>query len=261
MYHADDRLSRCMELCRLGRFEEAEWGLEAGLKVSPEAGMLWQALGLLRRRRGDFPGALDALEQALALIPLSPAARCALADCYAVEESGSLALELYRTLLNDPSCPTALLPALASGLGNLRDDTRALEACRLLVLREPGRHEAHFGIAFYLRRLGHSPEDLIFPAQRALELAPHCVTYRVLLGSLLARVGRLQEASDVFRPIPPGALSCSGCLRRMMEVFRLTGDWERFEAHRKQGSRTETDEQSQLTGEPSSNDFSTEKEQ
>lgn len=243
-----DVLQRCLELFNQGRVSEAEAIAQAGLRQSPEDGDLWQLYGLLCQRAGDLAGARAALETASALVPLDPSARCALADCYARTGQIELARDLYRHLAGDGRCPTPLLPAVAFGLGALGDHETALEVCQELSRRDPTRHEALFGIAFYMRRLGHPPEAVIPVVARAHELAPRLTLYRVLLGSLLAGVGRQKEAYDLLRGVAPESVRCCGCLRRMMAVFRLAGDESRYIACRQQAGRVESDRDDFLSG-------------
>jgi hypothetical protein len=66
--------------------------------------------------------------------------------------------------------------------------------------------------------------SLIPVVTRAHDLAPGIVTDRVLLASLLATTGEHQGAYELPRDVPSGSVLCTGCLRRMMAVFRLAGD-------------------------------------
>ena len=165
-------LQRCLELFNEGRISEADVLAEAGLRRSPDDGDLWQMYGLprqrRRRRRRGLCGAGDGRSARAAglLIPLR------LADCYARTGRIELARDLYRHLAGDNRCPTALLPAVASGLGAIGDDETALDVCRELVRRDPTRHEAHFGMAFYLRRLGNPPEAILPVVARAHSWSP-----------------------------------------------------------------------------------------
>ena len=234
MHQPPDLLHQCLELLHDGRVIQADGLAREGLKHAPDDGALWQLLGLMRRERGDFEGAMAALETASVLIPLNSAARCALADCYARACKGNLARDLYRLLAADADCPTALLPAVASGLGSVGDDATALEVCRELSRREPERHEALVGMAFYMRRLGHPATSIIPVVSRAHDLAPRFAPYRVLLGTLMAHVGRHSEATDLLREVQPESIHCPCCLRRMMAIFRLAGDHALCDACRRQ---------------------------
>jgi hypothetical protein len=152
-----------------------------------------------------------------------------LADCYAWVGQANLAGMLYRGLAEDPACPTELLPPVAAGLGAVGENALALETCRELARREPWRHQAYFGIAFYLRRLGSPVGDVLDPVRRAFELAPGSVLYRVTLSALLDHVGRRDEACELMSDVDPASISCTCCLRRVATLFRQSGDKGRAE--------------------------------
>lgn len=224
-------LDHCIELVRAGRPAEAEEQADRAVRGGSEDGRLWQFLGLLRHRSGDLAGARTALETAGLLVPLDPPARRALADCYARTGHPGLAVDLYRDLAGDGRCPTELLPAVASGLGGLGEHVPALEVCRELIRRDPFHHGGHFGVAFYLRRLGLPPEAALPAVAKAHELAPDLLLYRIALASLLDYVGRREEAYELLRDVDPGVVRCRCCLRRMTAILRDAGDASRADAH------------------------------
>lgn len=229
-----DMADRCFELVGLGRVDEAVVLAERAVQEDPDDGRFWQFLGLLRHRQRDYSGACAALETASLLVPLEPASRCALAECHARAGRKGLACDLYRQLGRDERCPTALLSAVAAGLGSLGENEAALAACRKIVRRDPLHHHAHFGVAFYLRRLGRPLTSVIASISRAHELAPQVTLYRVSLAVLLDHSGQREEACDLLRDVDPAAMQCSSCLQRAMAIFQEAGDWERFEAFRAQ---------------------------
>jgi tetratricopeptide (TPR) repeat protein len=235
MNEPEDVLRRCFELYHRGELAHASELSEHALHKFPDDGALWQLDGLVRRDRGDFDGARRALEMASVLIPLNPAAQCALAECYARAGQTGLAQDLYRDLARSGRAPTSLLPAVACGLGSIGDSESALEVCRELSRREPTQHEAFFGMAFYMRRLAYPVEMVIPVVARAHELAPQFIPYRVLLASLLASIREYPEASDLLRDIPPDSVRCRSCLRRMMTIFRLAGEHTLSDACREAG--------------------------
>jgi len=214
------------------RLAEARVLAERGILEDSNNGPLWQFLGMLRYRQGDYARASDAIETAGLLIPLEPAARCALAECHARAGRMVLAAEIYRQLGRDVRCPTSLLPSVASGLGGLGQHEAALAVCRKITRRNPAHHHAHFGSAFYQRKLGRPFTSIIASVSRAFELAPHVPLYRVTLAALLDHVGRREEACELLRDLNPGAIQCRCCLRRAMTIFQQSGDWRHFEMYR-----------------------------
>lgn len=217
-------LGRCFELAGAGRLAKAEDLAERALREDENDGHLWRFVGLLRHREQDYAGACHALETAGLLVPLEPSTRCALAECLARTGHRAPALDLYRDLLQDERCPTTLLPAVAAGLGHLGEDVEALAACRELIRRNPTHPEAHFGVAFYLRRQRRPIAEALPYVERAHELAPDVPLYRISLATMLDHAGRRDEAYDLLRDVDLGAVSCRCCLRRMTTIFLAAGD-------------------------------------
>jgi tetratricopeptide (TPR) repeat protein len=219
MNQGGEVLGRCFELAGAGRLDEAGDLAEQALGRDEDDGSLWRFVGLLRHQAGDFRGARDALETAQALVPFDPEASCALAESLARTGRVGPALEIYDALAADRRCPEGLMPAIAAGLGYLGEDRRALDVCVELIRRRPDHAEAHFGAAFYLRRLGRPPETAMSFVARAHELAPKEVLYRVSLAALLDHAGRRDEACDLLRGVDLDGVSCRCCLRRMNTIF------------------------------------------
>ncbi|WP_165227852.1 tetratricopeptide repeat protein [Aquisphaera insulae] len=210
---------RCLGHFHRGEVFEADRVATHAVEQHPDDGELWQIHGLICARLGDFEAACDALETAAVLVPLNPAAQCALAECHARAGRVDLARGLYRGLVRRPDCPTGLLPSAASGLGRIGDNESALEACHALARRDGRRHEAFFGIAYYMRLIGHDALEILPAAARAHELAPDCPSYRTLYASLLSQVGREGQARELLRGLRPDSVRCAGCLRRIMAIL------------------------------------------
>jgi tetratricopeptide (TPR) repeat protein len=233
MSQSGNILSRCFELAGAGRLDEAGDLAESALAQEDENGSLWRFVGLLRHQAGDFAGGCHALETAQVLVPLDPASNCALAECLARTGCRGPAGEIYRDLATCDRTPERLLPAVAAGLGYLGEYSSALEVCLDLTRRSPEFPEAHFGAAFYLRRLGKPPEAALPFIARAHELAPDVAIYRISLAMLLDHGGRREEAYDLLRGIDLDSVSCRCCLRRMTTIFLAVGDAERGEICRR----------------------------
>jgi Flp pilus assembly protein TadD len=216
-------MQRCLDLFHLGRIGEAAQVAREAVRAFPDDGELWQLHGLLGQHQGDIEGACAALETAGLLVPLNPAAQCALADCHARAGRRELARELYRALAGNRSCPTALLPAVASGLGCLGDAPAALDVCRELARRKPYHHEAYFGMAYYTRQAGGEAAEVFPLVARAHELSPKHPVYRVVMACFLARSGRYDEACALLRGVRPEAVRCEGCVRRIMDILDRGG--------------------------------------
>ncbi|MGD9645932.1 MAG: tetratricopeptide repeat protein [Pirellulales bacterium] len=218
------------ELLEAGRAAEAEPLLCKALEERPDDGRLRLLLARVRHRLGDFRAASAAFEHAATLVPLDGAMQCLLADCYARIGMARQALTVLRLLFEGGDCPNELLPRLATGFSQLGDAQGALDVCRLAAQRQPEQAEAHFAVAFYLRRLGYPAAVARPPLERALALAPHHPVYRSNLAFLLVEEGRADEAYELLRELPPEACVCSCQLRRMMRLFQTLGDHERWSA-------------------------------
>ncbi|AMV40551.1 tetratricopeptide repeat protein [Planctomyces sp. SH-PL62] len=224
MSQGGEILKRCFELAGAGEMDEAGDLAEQALAREGENGLLWRFVGLLRHRAGDFSGARDALETAQALVPFDPSTSCILAETLARTGHPGPALAVYQALAEDDRCPERLMPAIAAGLGYLGEYGPALDVCLELIRRLPEHAEAHFGAAFYVRRLGRPAEAALPFVARACELAPDVALYRISLATLLDHAGRREEAYDLLRGIDLDGVSCRCCLRRMTTIFLAAGD-------------------------------------
>jgi tetratricopeptide (TPR) repeat protein len=105
-----ERVELAAALADRGDFEAAERELEAVVELRPEFGRAWRVLGIVRWKRGDADGAVDALERAAdpeALVALADlhrtrgntdAAADALRRALAEAPEGAIAGEIYRAL-------------------------------------------------------------------------------------------------------------------------------------------------------------------
>lgn len=219
-----------LALIRQGDYQAAAELASSAVIDFPDDGDLWELRGVAEHHLGNRSAARSALETASLLQPLDVGARYCLASCYAATGLRELAIFIYQMVAEDPRAPLWLLPNIASRLGQLNEHQAALGVCRLILLRDDSRHEAHFGVAFYLRRLGAPLEEVVKSTARAHELAPQVPLYRVVLASLLHEMDQTEEAYDLLRQLPPEAVACPCSLRRMMLVFDAVSDHERARA-------------------------------
>src|SRR5262245_33349106 len=198
-----------------------------GLEQYPDDARLWQVLGTSLWALKEHAAALTALEMATTLAPLLPLPQRALADCYAQAGKADLAVTIYRHLVECKSCPTDLLPNVAASLNKLEQFELALQACEQLTQRNPANHQAYFGIAYYLRKLGALPAKLLEPLAMALDLAPQTVHYRINLAFVWAELGDFDLARQILGPVAIDEV-CAPCwLRRMQAIFERVGDRRR----------------------------------
>lgn len=214
------------QLCRDGQFALAADQARRLLDDQPDDGALWQLLGTASFSLGDCDAALSALEHASALIPLHQQGQLALASCYCLKGKRDLAAMMFE-FLAESAQDTQLLSWIATRLGGLAKYESALQVCYKIKEADPNHHQAHFGVAFYLNLLGNPPEALIFPLERALELAPEVLQYRINLASVLFESGRHNQARDLLQPIALETVTCPCLVRRMQEIFERLGDGPR----------------------------------
>jgi len=212
------------QLCATGRGEHALELATETLRHQPEDGHLLALRGLAFRTIGRLADAQEDLESAACLIPLPPAAACALGECYLSQSKVELAKLVFRHLASRADLPFELLAPLARGLGRLKEFELALTVCRQAAARAPDADEPLFAMAYFMRRLAR-PSEVILPVmQQALRLAPDSQTYRLALASLCAEMRDLETARQVLARIAIESVSCVSCLNRMHDIFTRAGD-------------------------------------
>lgn len=233
---------RSLSLFQQGQRDESEVLLRSGLEQFADAGCLWQLLGLVQENGGAWREALTSLERASHLIPLEPPASFTLAMCYLRDDQRELGVLLLRRLAVREQTPTWLLPVIASNLGGLGEYPAALAACRRILRRDATRHDAHFGVGFYYRKLGLSAARCLEAFLRAHALAPRVGLYRIVTASLLEDEGETDEAWELLRGVDINEVRCPAALRRMMHLFASKRDvtgWGRCQMRLDQlGDRT-----------------------
>ncbi len=227
MESAAECYDRAKTLYKDGSLKEALRLVESALEHYPDEGRLWEMLGITHHALREFAQATSALETATMLAPLSHAAQIALASCYLVSKHLEPARSIYEHLASLPDVPTHLLPNLAAGLGRLGELHLALDVHRERAHREPDCDKPLFAVAQYMHRLGY-PVELIVPiVQKALELAPDRILYRVDLALLLQQCGDHEQAYQLLTAVVPDQLATVHCpprLHGLVKIFVLAGD-------------------------------------
>ncbi len=107
-----------------GEYERAEDQLELVVALAPADPSAWHDLGLLRHRRGDGPGARQALEQSVTAAPRDPRPRIALAAVLVNQRHLSEAVAVYREVL-DLELPDRTRAAVERALALLAEEMAA----------------------------------------------------------------------------------------------------------------------------------------
>jgi len=160
----------------------AEARVRAVLKLAPEFAPAWGNLGVILRRRGDIPGAIDAYRRALALEPRDPAILGNLATLYTGlgrEREAKAALELADLRLATPYTILAR-GDLEAADGRIEE---ALRYYRRAARIDPTIPEPHLSISRLARSAGRFDEARR-EAERALKLDPDNSEAKQILAGL-----------------------------------------------------------------------------
>ena len=215
----EEILEPCRARVRRGELTAAARAATRFTVAYPDEGSGWILLGQIRHRQRDLIKACHALETASLLVPLGPPTQATLAECFAGTGYPDLARSVYLAMATDDRTPENLMPAVAAGLGLPGEYGLALRVCLNLTRRSPALPEAHFGVAFYLRKPGRPPEAVLPVVARAHELSPVTPLYRVSLATLLDHVGRRDEARELLRGVDLDAVLCRCRVQRMTSIF------------------------------------------
>jgi tetratricopeptide (TPR) repeat protein len=183
-------------LINAGRHSELESRARLLLERHPDAGVIWQLLGLALRMQGK--DALPALQRATELLPDDAAAHNNLGNALGQRERYEDAVASYRRAL-------ALNPAFAQAYNNLGYVLRALgrldeavDSYRRSLQIKPDYAEAHHNLGDAWLGLGRY-DDAVSSYRRALALRPEFVEARHNLGNALLELGQLDDATASYR--------------------------------------------------------------
>ena len=225
--------SRARSLYLNGDQRTAVQLVEQSLEQDPDDGEAWELLGTMRHGQKLLPEALQALETATSLQPLSLGGQLAIADCYARLGHRETAFAVFVHLADRDNLPSRYLADVAMGLGRLGDFNRALKLAREGAHRDPFCDNAAYAVAYYMSKCG-CPGEVILPVLlKVVQLAPDVTIYQVALANLYHQIGRVDDAFSVLSRLSPQqlyALGCRDCLCRIASLFEERGDTVRREA-------------------------------
>lgn len=220
--------SDVVALLKDGRYQESLELACLQLQRSPDNGKLWEIRGLAHDALGHGASAIDALENATLLVPLSAAGQCVLAKCYESAGKRALARDMYHYLLSLESLPDSLWGVIAAGLGRVGDAALALEACRRAAARELDSGQPFFGMAHYMARLNYPLETIAAVLRKAVDIEPDRFPYRFALATVCRQLGRRDEAYQAIRAAVNTErlreIRCARCLRGLETILREAGD-------------------------------------
>ncbi len=194
----DQVLARAADLDRLGRRLDAILVLRSAVADGAPDPRLFQALANLMEAAGDAEEALGALDEGLRVTSGEPALRVARGALLGRLNRYAESEEELRLALT--TMPGAVEANLHFGLSLLRRGRHA-EAIEVLE-RAAGQSPDHPEVAFHLAEARYHAGDLegaLDGLQRAAILAPRDPRAYKLLGRLLDRLGRTEEAMSMHR--------------------------------------------------------------
>ena len=180
--------NRAVAALSAGDYALAEARLQAVLKLAPEFAPAYGNLGVILRRRGDIPGAIDAYRQALALAPRDPSILGNLAALYTGlgrEREAMAALALADLSV---ATPYTILARGDLEAADGRVDA-ALRFYRKAARLDPRIPDPHLSIARLMRASGQ-PIEARREATRALKLDPENGEAKAMLDELAAAPAR-----------------------------------------------------------------------
>jgi len=216
-------------LLALGSLERAASTLEAALALAPRA-EIWNDVGVVRQRRGDVLGAIDAYRAALAERPGFTEAAANLAAALFLTGANAEALMHARAAeANAPGAP-GLSTTLALIEGSIDGWDHALPRLDAALARNPDDATALHAKVYALRHLERAAEA-IAPATRLVELTGDAKAYEVL--AMCRRdLGRHDEALELLEtavarsPNPSTALASIG--ETLLDLGDVAAARERF---------------------------------
>jgi tetratricopeptide (TPR) repeat protein len=214
-------------LARAGRYADLETRTRQLLEQHPNAGMLWQWLGIALRTQGK--DSLPALQRAIALLPDDAGAHNNLGN--ALGQSGRLeeaVASFQRALALNPEFAEAHnnLGYVLRRLGRLDD---AASGYRRALQIKPGYAEAHHNLGDVLQRLGRL-DDAVTSYQRALALSPDFAEAHNNLGNVLRSLGLLDDALASYRRALQLRPDFSAAHANLGIALRLAGEQDAAEA-------------------------------
>jgi thioredoxin-like negative regulator of GroEL len=228
MYVPDSLLADARAFLADGDLGRAEAAADAVLAVHPEYGPGWCLKGEIRRRLSDAEGCIQALEAASLQMELPAEMQLHLAECYASAGRSDLAKWLMRDVPAKADATDCIVLKTACALGRLGASDEALDLCRDVFERSPDRHEAAFGVAYYMNRVGKESSDVLPYLRAAYDLDPRNTMYRVSLALCLNSLGRTEAAYAVVADLDLARVEWPHCLTRLMEIFAGAGDQSRY---------------------------------
>ncbi|TWU18644.1 hypothetical protein [Allorhodopirellula heiligendammensis] len=189
-------------------------------------GPWWELLGLALHDFGQPLDAADAIEKASLVSPISDETRIVLASCYAELMRIDLARDLYLQLAIRRALPAELMLQIAAGLEAIDSPQLAMQVCEWVTEKDDSHAQAFYDMGFYSARAGQPLYLTEALTQRAVQLDPGNLHYRIGLVSLLIQLNRDDEAIfalGTFTEDDVERVTCASCLSRISALLERRG--------------------------------------
>ena len=217
-------VQRSWNLFESGCLAEAESTLlEAHSSQPLETAEELELLGLIRHDQGRSDEAIKAIERAQKLDQVGDRAKIALASCYADRGRTDLAREQFLQLAISRELSPALMLEVAAGLASIDAVQMAIQVCQWAIDRDESNAQAYFDMGRYSARLGRPTYVCEALIQRALQLSPENVHFRIGLASLLIQLSQPSAALTTIRTLRADQIesaSCASCLSSIASLLR-----------------------------------------
>ncbi|TWT73310.1 tetratricopeptide repeat protein [Allorhodopirellula solitaria] len=170
--------------------------------------------------------AADAIEKASLVSPIADETRIVLASCYAELLRIDLARDLYLQLAIRRQLPPELMLQVAAGLEAIDSPQLAMQVCEWVTEKDETVAQAYYDMGFYSARSGQPLYLTEALTQRALQLDPGNLHFRIGLVSLLIQLDRENEAIYAlgnFNEDDIERVTCASCLSRIGELLGRRG--------------------------------------
>ena len=205
---------------------------QQALAETSDAPKILEIAGVIAFYRHRYDEAINQIERAMFVVPLSFTSQMVLARAFLKEDMPERSLTTIRFLVEVVErIPCEMLAELTRIASELQHFDLALSVCREACMRHPDDDQAVFGAAFYMHRLGYPVELVRNLMIKAIGLNPNSQFYRLNLASIYCSTGDWENAYDQIRRVPGEALATipCGCMYSMLhDVLHRFNDHERL---------------------------------
>ena len=188
-----DQWIRCITTAQLaGDHMIAESMVQQALYETDEAPKILEIAGVLAFNQGRYAEAIDQIERAMFVQPLSITSQITLTKAFLREGRHDRALTTASFLVDIITrIPCEMLPDLSQVTSELQRYDLALAVCQEACHRHPQDDQAIFGAAFYMFRLGQSLANVKKLMFRAIAINPTAEFYRLNLAVVFSHEGKM----------------------------------------------------------------------